>query len=83
MLPPIILCNSGLVVRYCLNLILFWDTLVYPSMVIENFAGYNSLGSHFCFFFMVHIASAQDLLAFRVFVEKSGVILIGSCLYVP
>jgi hypothetical protein len=50
-------------------------------MIIESFAGYNSLGWHFCFL-RVCITSAQDLLAFIVSGEKSGAILIGLPLYV-
>ena len=30
--------------RCCVNLVLSWNTLVSPSMVIERFAGYSSLG---------------------------------------
>ena len=45
-------------------------------MVIESLAGYNSLGWHLCSL-SVCITSVQDLLAFIVSVEKSGVILIG------
>jgi hypothetical protein len=26
--------------RYCVNMVLSWNTLVSPSMVIETFAGY-------------------------------------------
>jgi hypothetical protein len=55
--------------------------VVYPSKVIESFAGYNSLGWHLCSF-RVCITSVQDLLAFIVSGEKSGVILIGLPLYV-
>ena len=33
----IILCTAGLVERYCLNLVLSWNILIFPSMVIENF----------------------------------------------
>jgi hypothetical protein len=29
--------------RYCINLVLSWNILVSPSMVIENFAAYISL----------------------------------------
>ena len=67
--------------RYCVNLVLSWNTLVSPSMVIESFAGYSSLGWHLCSL-RVCMTSAQDLLAFIVSVEKSGVILIGLPLYV-
>jgi hypothetical protein len=49
--------------RYCVNFILSWNTLVSPSMVIECFAGYNSLGWHLCSL-RVCITSVQDLLAF-------------------
>ena len=67
--------------RYCVNLVLSWNTLVSPSMVIESFAGYSSLGWHLCIL-RVCITSVQDLLAFIVYGEKSGVILIGLPLYV-
>ena len=64
-----------------MNLVLSWNTLVSPSMVIERFAGYSSLGWHLCSL-SVCITSVQDLLAFIVSGEKSGVILIGLPLYV-
>ena len=64
-----------------MNLVLSWNTLVSPSMVIESFAGYSSLGWHLCPL-RVCIPSVQDHLAFIVFVEKSGVILIGLPVYV-
>ena len=67
--------------RYCMNLVLAWNTLVSPSMVIESLAGYSSLGWHLCFL-SVCITSVQDHLAFIVSGEKSGVILIGLPLYV-
>jgi hypothetical protein len=63
------------------NLVLSWNTLFSPSMVIENLAGYSSLGWHLCPL-SVCITSVQDLLAFMVSGEKSGVILIGLPLYV-
>ena len=62
--------------RYCVNLVLSWSTLVSPSMVIESFAGFSSLGCHLCSL-RVCITSVQDHLAFIVSDEKSGVILIG------
>ena len=65
--------------RYCVNLVLSWNILVSTSMVIESFVGYSSLGWHLCSL-RVCMRSAQDLLAFIVSGEKSGVILIG-CLY--
>jgi hypothetical protein len=64
------------------NLALSWNTLVSPSMVIDSFAGYNSLGCRLCSL-RVCITSFQDLLVFIVSDEKSGVILIGLPLYVP
>ena len=67
--------------RYCVNLVLSWNTLVSPSMVIESFAGYSSLGWHL-FSLRVCMISVQDLLAFIVSGEKSGGILIGQPLYV-
>jgi hypothetical protein len=40
----IILCQSGLIERYCLNLVLSWNILDSISVVTESFAGYTSLG---------------------------------------
>ena len=62
--------------RYCVNLDLSWNTLVSPSMVIESLAGYCSLGWQICSL-SVCITSVQNLLAFIVSGEISGVILIG------
>jgi hypothetical protein len=67
--------------RYCVNLVLSWNTLVSPSMVIESFAGYSSLGWHLCSL-RVCITSVQDLLGFIVSGEKSGAILISLPLYI-
>ena len=67
--------------RYCANLVLSWNILVSPSMVIESFAGYSSLGSHLCSL-RVCMTTTQDLLAFIVSGKKFGVILIGLPLYV-
>ena len=64
-----------------MNLVLSWNTLVSPSVVIESLAGYSSLGWHSCSL-SVCITSVQALLAFIISVEKSGVILIGLPLYV-
>ena len=66
---------------YCLNLVLSWNILFSPFIVIESFAGYSSLGCHPCSLRVGRI-SIQVLLAFRVSMEKSGVILIGLPLYV-
>ena len=67
--------------RYCINLFLLWNILVSPSIVIESFAGYSSLGWHLSSL-RVCMTSAQDLLAFIISGEKSGVILRGLPLYV-
>ena len=66
--------------RYCVNLVLSWNTLVSPPVVIESFAGYSSLGWHLCSL-RVCMTSVQDFLAFIVSGEKSGDILIGLPLY--
>ena len=66
---------------YCLNLVLSWNILFSPFIVIESFAGYSSLGWHPCSLSTGRI-SIQVLLAFRVSMEKSGVILIVLPLYV-
>jgi hypothetical protein len=67
--------------RYCVNLVFSCNTLVSPSMVIESFAEYSSLGWHLCPL-RVCITSVQDLLAFIVSGEMSGVIQVGLPLYV-
>ena len=64
-----------------MNLVLPWNTLVSPSMVIESLAGYSSPGWHLCSL-RDCITSVQDLLGLIVSGEKSGVILIGLLLYV-
>ena len=64
-----------------MNLVLSWNTLVSSYMLIERLAGYSSLGWHLCSL-SVCITSLQDLLAFIVSGEKSGVFLIGLPLYV-
>ena len=67
--------------RYCVNLVLSWNILVSPSVVIESFAGYSSLGWHL-YSLRVCMTSAKDLLAFIVSSEKSVLILIGLPLHV-
>ena len=66
--------------RHCVNLVLSWNTLISLSMVIESFAGYSSLGWHLCSL-RICIITVQDLLAFIVSGEKSGVILTGLPLF--
>ena len=67
--------------RYCINLDLFWNILVSPSMPIEWFAGYSILDWHL-WSFRLYMTSIQDALAFSVSIEYSGIILIGVPLYV-
>ena len=64
-----------------INLVLSWSTLISPSTVIESFTGYSSLGWHLCSL-RIYVISVQDLLAFIVSGEKSGVILVDLPLYV-
>ena len=73
--------EAGFVERYCVNLVLSWNILVSPSTVMESFAEYSSLSWRLCAL-SVCMRSAQDLLAFIVSDEKSGVILISLSLYV-
>jgi hypothetical protein len=67
--------------RYFVILVLSWNTLFSPYMVNGSFTGYSSLGWHLCSL-RVCITYVQDLLAFIVSGETSGVILIGRPLYV-
>ena len=67
--------------RCFVNLFLLWNTLFSPSVVIESFSGYSSLGWHL-YSLSVCITSVQYLLAFIFSGEKSGLILIGLPLYV-
>jgi hypothetical protein len=67
--------------RSCVNLFLPCYILLSPSMIIESFAGYSSLGWHL-WSLMVCITYAQDFLPFLLSGEKFGVILIGLTLYV-
>ena len=67
--------------RYCVNFVLSWNTLVSPSMVNDSLSGFSSLSWYSCSL-SVCITSVEDLLAFIVSGEKSGVILIGLPLYV-
>jgi hypothetical protein len=62
-------------------LVLSYNILVSPSMVIDSFVEYRSLGWHLCFL-RGWMTSVQLLLVFTVSVEKSGVIRIGLPLYV-
>ena len=66
--------------RYCVVLVLSWNTLVYQSMVTEILAGYSSLVCHL-WSLSVCITSVQDHMAFIISGEKSGVILTGLPLF--
>ena len=50
------------------------NILTSPAMIIKSFAGYSSMGWHL-YFLQFCMTSAQDLLAFIVSSEKSGVVL--------
>ena len=67
--------------RYCVNLFLTQNIMVSPSMAIESFTWYSSLGWHLCFL-RVCMTSAQELLAFIISGEKSSIILMGLPLYI-
>ena len=74
--PSITFYKAGIVATNCLNLFLSWNILFSPLIVNDSLAGYSSLSLHpwslsFC------STSIQDLLAFMVNREKSGVSLIG------
>jgi hypothetical protein len=71
-----ILCRARLVESYCLNLVLSRNILFSPSTVIESCTGNSRLGWHL-WPLRICKTSAHSLLAFRVSVEKSGVILKG------
>jgi hypothetical protein len=58
-----------------------WTILDSPSKLIESFTEYSGLGWHLCSL-KVCMRSVQDLLAFIVSGEKSGVILIVLCPYI-
>ena len=73
--PSSTFCKAEFEGTYCLNLFFSWNILFSPSMVKENFSGYTSLGLH-PWSLSVCSTSIQNLLAFKVSIEKSGVILI-------
>jgi len=60
--PPNILCRAVFVERDFINLFLSWNILDSSSMLIESFAGYNSLGSQLCSLRFC-MTSVQELLA--------------------
>ena len=74
--PTCIFCRTGFVDRYCLNFILSWNILFSPSVLIENFPGCNCLDWHL-WSIMIYMTSAQVLMALRIFIVKSVIVLIG------
>ena len=76
-----IFCKAGFVATYCLNLFFSWIIVFSPLVVKASLSGYSSLGLH-PWSLSVYNTSTQDLLAFMVSIEKSGVIMIGLPLYV-
>jgi hypothetical protein len=72
---------AGSLERYCVNLVLSWNTLVFLSMALESFAGFTSLGWHLCSLRFC-LTFVQVLLAYIGSGENSGAILIGLSLYV-
>ena len=79
--PVITLWTAWFVERYCVNLVLPWNSLISPSMVIESFAGIVAwvgicvlLGSAY------HLSRILWLSYFLL--RSLGVILIGLALYV-
>ena len=78
--PSRILCKAGLVDRYCLNLVLSSNILFSPCMLIKSFAGYSSLGWHFCSLRVFMTSPGPS--GFHSLGETSGVILKSLSLYV-
>lgn len=71
--PSNIFSKAEFVDRYHLNLALSWNMFLSPSIVIESLAGYNSLSWHL-WSLKVSRPFNQALLAFQVFIEKSGIV---------
>ena len=73
--------EAGLVVLNSLSFCLSIKLLISPSYLIEILAGYSNLGCRF-FSFITLSMSCHSLLAWRVFIERSAVILMGISLCV-
>ena len=69
-------CKAGFVAMNCLNLLLSLNILFSPLIVNDSLTEYSSLGLH-PWSFSFCSTSIQDLLAFMISIEKSGVSLIG------
>jgi hypothetical protein len=63
---------AGFMEIYCVNLVLSCDALVFPSMVIENFVGYSSLGWHLCSLRVLHWLVLCQLDTAGVITEKGA-----------
>jgi hypothetical protein len=72
---------DGLVVMYCFSFCLSWKIFFVPSILNDSFAGWSILGLKL-FSFSAWKTSLYALLAFKVSIEKSAVILMGLSLYV-
>jgi hypothetical protein len=66
---------------YYFSFCLSWKIFILPSILNDNFAGYNILGLKL-FSFSAQNVSLHALLAFKVSIEKSVVILMGLPLYI-
>jgi hypothetical protein len=79
-IPCRIFCSGGLVVICCSIFSLLWKTFIAPP-ILNSFSGYSILGLKL-FSFSDQKTSLHALLAFKVSVEKSAVILMLLPLYV-
>lgn len=66
--------RGGFLDKHFLYLVLSWNILLFPFMVIEGFAGYSNLGWHLCSV-SVYIMCIRYLLALRITIDNLGVIL--------
>ena len=73
--------RAGLVVLNSLSFCLSVKLLISPSDLNEILAGYSNLGCRFFSFITLNM-SCHSLLAWRVSIERSAVILMGMPLYV-
>ena len=68
--------RAGFVVLNSLSFCLSVKLLTSPSYLVEILAGYSNLGC-WLFFFIILSMSCRSLLAWRVSIERSAVILMG------
>jgi hypothetical protein len=79
--PLSIFCSAGLVVTNSFSFSLLWKVWISPSIRKDGFSGLTSLGWELLSF-RAWITFFHDYLAFRVWVDKSAIILMGLPLYV-